>query len=833
MKKSGRDYVNNRYENYTHKSSTNTNSFTRKSSTGSTSSNNNNVDNIMDVPNMEDTNISTPLSIDVELEATDRYLQKVNKQQRRRESLRISHNSRRQLSDTTTSRSSGSISGSSGRQLSDSSRSSGSRRQSKRNSSALSQSSIGETALDMPHLDDILRSSAKTMSSADAAAGGSNGMGGGSRRSFTSQSSIKSASTTPKADNCRPSSSMLNNNNKSAAIIIEDDESNISWGSVGSRQELSSALQKSETSLKTLEFSSNSEQILENELLHSNRPPSKALQSSSQGDRRSSLDNKLTTFDSISSARSLNIGTKQQNKRGSWVFESLWGSQDHEEREDDETSVGESDFGVALGGSSDDDDETKSMRLIRTISGRVGFSRSNVSFRGDFGMHRQHSTYYDTGYKRKCRSFFGEHIKLTALCLLVLVVMAITIGSFIVVLIPLWMESEERSELGGVAYSVEENTKVDTWADEVVVNRSGGIDGKEQVDEEAVNEDNGDVAAQSESEVPSTTTKEESQENEQEIPIVDRSQANFFKPPPYDLQSICSSSSLSTSDGYDMCIAACLPSRCCLISEEYKVWTIPKTWRLQLTYPGVETMGQVDKKEAVIGDTISSCLSDQPDLCREYKAQCSVIPLTVLLPRKPPNKDEVANMSSKERLELAESINHSCKRKSKASGENNDECHLLCQEKACCFADNEKETKTVLPRTEVVSTTVPNSGNIDKPQAEVKPESNTSVALDRQPTNTTTESTLASLPLNGTESEQLNSTLRHLQQKSVETFVNISKDGKGDKLSSLPEEESSVNTPMAKSSLDESIVELTSCVNDPLEHCTIYAGCLPLFTKEN
>jgi len=84
------------YENYTHnKSSNNTNSFTRKLSTGSTSStNNNNVDNIMDVPNMEDTNTSTPLSIDVELEATDRYLQKVNEQQRR-ESLRLSHNSRR------------------------------------------------------------------------------------------------------------------------------------------------------------------------------------------------------------------------------------------------------------------------------------------------------------------------------------------------------------------------------------------------------------------------------------------------------------------------------------------------------------------------------------------------------------------------------------------------------------------------------------------------------------------------------------------------------------------------------------------------------------------
>ena len=96
MKKSSRDYVNNRYENYTHKSSTNTNSFTRKSSTGSTSSTNNNVDNIMDVPNMEDDNTSTPLSIDVELEATDRYLQKVNEQQRR-ESLRLSHNSRNQI----------------------------------------------------------------------------------------------------------------------------------------------------------------------------------------------------------------------------------------------------------------------------------------------------------------------------------------------------------------------------------------------------------------------------------------------------------------------------------------------------------------------------------------------------------------------------------------------------------------------------------------------------------------------------------------------------------------------------------------------------------------
>ena len=103
-----------------------------------------------------------------------------------------------------------------------------------------------------------------------------------------------------------------------------------------------------------------------------------------------------------------------------------------------------------------------------------------------------------------------------------------------------------------------------------------------------------------------------------------------------------------------------------------------------------------------------------------------------------------------------------------------------------------------------------------------------------QPTNTTTESTQASLPMNGTESELSNSTLRHLQQKNVEAFVNITEDTKGVtgvELSPLPEEESSVNTPMAKS--DDSVVELTSCVNDPLEHCTIYAGCLPLFTKEN
>jgi len=820
MKKSSRDYVNNRYENYTHKSSTNTNSFTRKSSTGSTSSNNNNVDNIMDVPNMDnDTTTSTPLSIDVELEATDRYLQKVNEQQRR-ESLRLSHNSRRQLSDTTTSRSSGSISRSSGRQLSDSSRS-GSRRQSKRNSSVLSQSSIGETALDMPHLDDILRSSAKTMSSADAAAGGSSSsMGGGSRRSFTSQSSIKSAPT-PKSDNTRRSSNMLNNNNKSAAIIIEDDESNISWGSTGSRQELSSALRKSETSLKTLEFSSNSEQILENELLHS-KQPSKALDSSSQGDRRSSLDNKLTTFDSISSARSLNLGTKQQNKRGSWVFESLWGSQDHEEREDDDTSVGESSFGVSLGGSSDEDDENKSMRLIRTISGRVGFSRSNVSFRGN-GMQRQHSTYYDTGYKRKCRSFLGEH-KLTASCLLVLVVMAITIG----------MESEERSEsgeLGGLAYSVEENTKVNTWAGEVVVNRSGGGDGKEQVDEKAVNEDNDDVGAAQTSKVPSTTTNEEPQKDEPEVPVVATNRADFFMPPPYDLQNICSSSSISQSDGYDMCIAACLPSRCCLISEEYKVWTIPETWRLQLSYPDVETMGQYDKEAPVIDDIISSCLFEQPHLCREYKAQCSVLPQAVLLPLKPPSKDAAANMNAKKGLELAEYINHSCKKSSKTI-EGDNECQLLCQEKACCFADNEKEIKAFLPHTEVVSiTTVPNSDNIDEPQDEVK-----QVALDRQPTNTTTESTQASLPLNGTESELSNSTLRHLQQKNVKAPVNIPEDGKGVtsvEFSPLPEKESSVNTAMAKSSQEESVVELSSCVNDPLEHCTIYAGCLPLFTKEN
>ena len=47
-------------------------------------------------------------------------------------------------------------------------------------------------------------------------------------------------------------------------------------------------------------------------------------------------------------------------------------------------------------------------------------------------------------------------------------------------------------------------------------------------------------------------------------------------PPPYNLQLLCSHASISQPGGYEKCVAACLPSRCCLVpaDDPYEVWTV-------------------------------------------------------------------------------------------------------------------------------------------------------------------------------------------------------------------------------------------------------------------
>jgi hypothetical protein len=250
---------------------------------------------------------------------------------------------------------------------------------------------------------------------------------------------------------------------------------------------------------------------------------------------------------------------------------------------------------------------------------------------------------------KKCLYRFKSYGTMLLLCVGACVVLSAMIG-VLVAMIPLWIQSEERGEsgeVGGLAYG----------------------DGNKGVlmDSSTSNSSNssGAVLAATEKENPAA------------------SMSSFvLDPPPYNLANICKKESLLKTGGYEKCVSACFPSRCCLIDESkpYEVWTLH--------------IGLNDIDE--IGKSISSCFQDNKDMCIRYKQECSVLGKHSLLPVKPPSSKEVLAMNNKAKLALAEDVIRACSPREDGSTERfAKECQSFCEAKECCFHEDKDDEETV------------------------------------------------------------------------------------------------------------------------------------------
>jgi hypothetical protein len=236
---------------------------------------------------------------------------------------------------------------------------------------------------------------------------------------------------------------------------------------------------------------------------------------------------------------------------------------------------------------------------------------------------------------RNCVWRVKNHGKMVLICVALLVILVAVIG-VLTVMIPMWLQSGERgesAELGGLAYGE---------GDGVMMDSSGGS------------------IATSEEEEASATSK------------------LVISPPPYNIDLLCEQESLLKDGGYDECVSACLPSRCCLVedSKAYEVWALH--------------IGANDIEE--IGKSIPSCLKDNKDLCIRYKQACGALGSDSLLPIKPPSSSEVSAMNDVEKLALAEKIIRAC---SPRFTDGLAECQALCETKACCFVKDIEEDESV------------------------------------------------------------------------------------------------------------------------------------------
>jgi hypothetical protein len=282
----------------------------------------------------------------------------------------------------------------------------------------------------------------------------------------------------------------------------------------------------------------------------------------------------------------------------------------------------------------DDYDENKRppLKLLRTMSGKVvGFMRSDSVTATSWNKSVKGGGHYDQ--LGRCSNIVSN-VKLMVLCVVFSIAMAVMVGA-LVAMVPLWMRMDERmasAELGGLAYDGD---------------LSGGSDP-------------GSSPASLSSSIFSTSPP-----------------ASYLKPPPYNLSVLCGQSSLDQPGGFDKCLMACLPSQCCLVptDEPYEVWT-RRTTSLVISVRA--------EQQLTIGTIIQPCFQFHSDQCVQYNNQCSILGTAVLLPRRPPSKDEVAVMTDADKFQLAERINHSCgKLRHTTSGVN--ECQALCQEMESCF----------------------------------------------------------------------------------------------------------------------------------------------------
>jgi hypothetical protein len=237
----------------------------------------------------------------------------------------------------------------------------------------------------------------------------------------------------------------------------------------------------------------------------------------------------------------------------------------------------------------------------------------------------------------------------------------------LVAMIPLWMQSEERGEsgeVGGLAYG----------------------DGNKGVLMDSSNSSSSGAVAATEKENPAASIS-----------------SFVLDPPPYNLANICKKESLLKAGGYERCVSACFPSRCCLVDESnpYEVWTL---------HIGLNGSDE-------IGKSISSCFQDNKDMCIRYKQECSVLGKHSLLPVKPPSSKEVLAMNNKAKLALAEDIIRACSPREDDSTESfAKECQSFCEAKECCFhedKENDKETIRVTDTDIGASSILPSLGISD------------------------------------------------------------------------------------------------------------------------
>lgn len=291
--------------------------------------------------------------------------------------------------------------------------------------------------------------------------------------------------------------------------------------------------------------------------------------------------------------------------------------------------------------------------VIKGSSRRNGWSFESVwGGSSDTDEENPHLSSNGSGIKEKviktCFNRFRSHGRMLLSCIVALIVLSASIG-VLVLIIPLWVRSEERGEsgeVGGLSYGEGDGVLLD----------NSNIDGVV---------------------LPAAA-----------------SSAVVLEPPPYNLNIICKQQSLLEEGGYDRCVSACLPSRCCLLdeSEQYEVWT---TWHI-----GANNAS--DDKE--IGKFISSCFNENENICIRYNQGCSILGKHVLLPVKPPLDTAVMVMNNSQKLQLAETIIRACSSTSEgANGEGLGECQAFCEAKECCFLKDTNEDEAIVDSGSITS----------------------------------------------------------------------------------------------------------------------------------
>jgi len=291
----------------------------------------------------------------------------------------------------------------------------------------------------------------------------------------------------------------------------------------------------------------------------------------------------------------------------------------------------------------------QSSRMFESIWGDTTDDDSMYS--NSAGSKERKSAWGNCVYKVK------NHGKMVLICVAILIILIAMIG-VLIVMIPMWLKSGERSEsaeLGGLAYGEGDGVMMDSSGVMTDGSSNGGL-------------------LDSEAEEVSAASK------------------LVISPPPYNLDLLCEQETLLEEGGYDKCVSACFPSRCCLVEESktYEVWTLH--------------IGANDIEE--IGESISSCLKDHEDTCIRYNQACSVLGNDSLLPIKPPSSSEVLAMNNVEKLNLAEKIIRVCSPRIKGSTEGLTECQALCETKACCFVEDIDEDESVLRVTDTGASSI-------------------------------------------------------------------------------------------------------------------------------